>query len=1378
MNKEYYLGLDIGTNSVGWAVTDKEYNLCQFKNKDMWGIHLFDEAKTAADRRVKRTARRRLKRRKQRIQLLQELFAEEMAKKDSEFFIKLNESKLVLEDKSVKIKHPLFSDPDFTDIDYYKRYPTIYHLRSELIHDEKPHDVREVYLAIHHILKNRGHFLVEGNLEAATDFYSLISNISESFNNYFSGEVLCEIDKDNFNKIEVILRDSKKAASVRAKEMTGLIVFSFPEMDKALKKKCDNASKEITKLLVGNQADINKLFVESGYFDDEELPKIKFSAANYDEQTEPELQEKIPEEMIIINAIKAVYDWSLLVDILQGQEFFSDAKIQSYNTHKDNLILLHTFMKKYCSGAVCKDFFDAALPKKANYSNYVGHIKKNGKDIRVSKCNEEDFYKNLKSILTSVDQKQFDDQSRMVYEKLLVGAENKSLLPLQRSKDNAVVPKQVHEKELRTILKNAKAYLPFLSEKDEKGKTVADKVIDIFNFRIPYYVGPLGGSQIAESNSWMIRKSGKEEEHIYPWNFDEIVDREASNEQFIRRMTNKCTYLYGEDVLPKQSILYSKYMVLNELNNLTIRGKSVCPDTKKAIYNDLFMKRPKVTGKQLLTYLKKDDSELELSDLGGFDIDFKSSLSSYIAFRDNVFGEAIEEDENMKIAEDIIKWATIYGDDKKMLIGTIEKAYPGKFDDNQIKAIKRMRFTGWGNFSRRFLEGINGVSKDDGVVGSIIDMLWDTNNNLMQLLSQQFTFSEQIREMNQKITGVIETVSYDELIKGLFTSPANKRAIWRTIKIVEEIRKVQGEPPKKIFVEMARGGEKNKTRKASRKQKLLDLYAACESDVREWIEEIEGRDEREFNSIKLYLYYTQMGKCAYTGNPIDLEQLMNGSHKWDRDHIYPQSKIKDDSIDNLVLVERVENAKKDNGMISESIQCKMRPVWKAWLRSGFISKSKYDRLTRREDFSNDELAGFMNRQLVETRQSTKLVAELLEKLYPESRVVRVKAGLVSDFRKSPLKILKSRRVNDYHHAVDAYLNIVVGNVYNTRFTSNPIKWAKEHRDDNWSINKVFYYDVKGAWKAPDLTVGKDGKKHAVKNEKGEICTGSIDTVRRMIQKRKILYTEYSYCATGQLFDETLQTHSDKKLIPLKKDLDTSKYGGYTSANTSYFALIEFDGKKKGERVKNIVGVPIYIDNMLANDPSAFVKYCTDVKGLANVKVIKERIKKNALIVVEGFPMRIRGENEKDCILKGNLQPVFGEQDAEAIRSIEKWLEKGKDILISKEHDGISEEDLIHLYDTFIVKHETIYKKRPSNQLKALLEGKEHFINLSNEEKAILLNNIQNLLLCDAETTADLRLIKKSSSVGRMVKNKNTMLKEKTYLVNQSVTGLFSTKERL
>ena len=40
--------------------------------------------------------------------------------------------------------------------------PTIYHIRNELVKSTKQADIRYVYLAMHHIIKYRGHFLMEG----------------------------------------------------------------------------------------------------------------------------------------------------------------------------------------------------------------------------------------------------------------------------------------------------------------------------------------------------------------------------------------------------------------------------------------------------------------------------------------------------------------------------------------------------------------------------------------------------------------------------------------------------------------------------------------------------------------------------------------------------------------------------------------------------------------------------------------------------------------------------------------------------------------------------------------------------------------------------------------------------------------------------------------------------------------------------------------------------------------------------------------------------------------------------------------------------------------------------------------------------------------
>ncbi len=1351
--EKYYLGLDIGTNSVGWAVTDPSYRLERFHKKDMWGIRLFEQADTAADRRTKRTNRRRLQRRHQRIQLLQELFAEEMAKVDDTFFLRLNESKLHLEDKSVQEKYPLFIEKCYTDIDFYQEYPTIYHLRKDLMESDQPHDIRLVYLAIHHLLKYRGHFLIDGSLNSAKSFSTVFEQMMRSVQDGLK----IDFTVSHPERVEEILRNRTMARSNKSKLLEKEFVIDPGEDDSKILK---TVVKQICTFIAGNKGDLKKVFRED--LDELEKTGFKFSDPGFDEEILPDLENKIPDLLNVVQAMKAVYDWSVLVDILDGEEYLSFAKVKQFDEHKHNLHQLRQVMKKYCEKKTWVDFFDDPTGK-SNYAAYIGHVKKNGKKYSVKRCSEEDFYKNLKGILGNISP---NEEDTILINELKEKADAQILLPLQRSKDNGVVPHQVHQIELQMILERAETYLPFLKQRDDRGISVLEKILKIFEFRIPYYVGPLSDRHVENgANAWIVRK---EAGRIYPWNYEEKIDLEKSNEAFIRRMTNKCTYLLGEDVLPKNSLLYQKFMVLNELNNLKIRGKGISVALKQQIYEDLFCSHTKVTGKKLLTYLRAhEDSELSSEDLSGFDQNFKASLSAQLDFEKQIFKENFKKDSVKKIAEDIIRWKTIYGDDNRMVQNMVRQQYPEVFSEEQLKKLNRLHYSGWGNFCAKFLTGIEGIHKDTGQQFTILQALWETNCNLMQLLSKQYTFQNAIEECNALNAGEIKSVDYDSLVRDLYTSPANKRAIWQTIQITEEIKKVMKGVPDKIFIEMARGEEKEKKRTQSRKDRLMELYAACESDVREWTKELDRWNERDFNSMKLYLYYTQMGRCMYTGEPIDLDALMSGNSKWDRDHIYPQSKIKDDSIDNLVLVNKTENAKKSNGLLSLEVQKKQREFWKELLEGGFISKKKYDRLTRNSDFSEEELAGFISRQLVETRQSSKAVAELLKRIYPDSQIVYVKASLASQFRKNNLHMLKSRRVNDYHHAKDAYLNIVVGDVYDAKFTSNPIAWMKKNYKSNYSINRVFDYDVyRGTelvWKAID----KDANKQ-----------GSIEIVRKTMLQNNILYTEYTYCGKGQLFNETIAKKGAGASIALKKGLDPEKYGGYTSPNTAYFAFVEFDGKK-GQRVKQILEIPVYVANRIPQDKNILIEYFENVKGLKNVKILREKIKKNALISVDGFPMRIRGVNEKDILFKGNVQLVLDREYEEIIRNVEKYIEKAEKFSINEKYDGFSHNSVNGLYDVFANKlNETVYKKRPANQGANLVKNRELFRNLVLEEKAKVVNEILTMLRCDIATTADLRLVNGGGYAGSMKVNKNTLGKSKLILINQSVTGLFENRIEL
>lgn len=1412
MEQNYYIGLDIGTNSVGWAVTDEEYNLIKapvkgkYKNHDMWGIRLFESGNTAAERRIARSNRRREQRKVQRIKLLQDLFAEEMDKVDPTFFIRLNDSRLHPEDKSDVLnqeKHPLFIDNEKAESEYYKKYPTIYHLRKELIDNNEKHDIRLVYLALHHIIKNRGHFLREGKISDATNFEIPYNLMISTFDEL--GIQLISKDKE---VVKCILADnstnnsSKQTLLEKQFDIELSNEMYIESDDKERQKKSKSILKEITKLMVGNKGSLSKIFDTIPDDIDGTKTDIKLSEDKYEAEIRDILVVQHPDEINAINRIKELYDWSVLQEILpDGTQYISDAKIMSYTKHEKNLkILKEDIFKKYFSSKDYNEFFRENIGN--NYVRYVGVMSQKGKKIKVKTCTEDEFYSYLKKLLDKVKTEAENDK---IFNDVYSQVEAHTFLPLQRSKDNGVIPRQVHEYELKKILDNAAKYLPFLNEADEqatslKDKTTKGKIISIFEYRVPYYVGPLStrhqsGRQVG-ANAWMVKRPGMEKEYIYPWNFNEVVDKERCNEIFIERMTNKCTYLTGEDVLPKNSLLYKKYMVLNELNNLKIYGNEIPVELKQKIYNDLFKKKAKVTGKSLLSYLQKEmnDSALSVENLSGFDQDFSNNLSSYLDFRKKVFYDQDLTYEQETVVESIIKWITIYGDDSAMIGKMVESYYGDLFNKEQIAAIKKLRYSGWGNFSKRFLTDIYGMVGDEyGTAWSIIESMWNTNENLMQLLSNKYEFLNSIERNNAQFVTRPDAITYENIIEDLYVSPENKRAIWQTLQIVEEIQKIMKHPAKKIFVEMARGEKAEKKRTISRKQRLINLYKNCDEDVREWgLKEIESKDEREFNSTKLYLYYLQQGKCAYTGNTINLADLMSGNTRWDRDHIYPQSKIKDDSLENLVLVERQKNAKKNNGLVSKDIQKKMEPIWRSWYENKFISKEKYDRLTRTADFSDDELSGFIARQMVETRQTTKMVADIMKQIYDsnQTKIVYVKASLVSDFRKYPLGVLKSRRVNDYHHAKDAYLNIVVGNVYNIKFTDNPWNWISKNRDkvDSGKINfyKTMCFDVMDSkgntiWKGCNLLKSEDGKNHfeviddpCIPDNK-IVTGGDIDRIREIVRKNSCMYTEYTYCQNGKLFDASQEKKgSTSATIKLKDNLPIERYGGYKSANTSYFAMVEFDGKK-GKRIKNIIGVPIYVANMLEHNPNAFLEYCSE-KGLKNVTVICPKIKKNSLLIVDGFPMRIRGENEKQNLLKNNIQLKLTPSLEEQIRRIEKAIEKNNNVF-DELHDGLNEILLTKLYDELNKKlYNGLYKNRPANQSKNLEKNRTFFSALSLKNKCIVLNEILIMLRCDINTGANLELINGSKISGKIQITKNTLCTNKVLLINQSVTGLYENRE--
>lgn len=131
-----------------------------------------------------------------------------------------------------------------------------------------------------------------------------------------------------------------------------------------------------------------------------------------------------------------------------------------------------------------------------------------------------------------------------------------------------------------------------------------------------------------------------------------------------------------------------------------------------------------------------------------------------------------------------------------------------------------------------------------------------------------------------------------------------------------------------------------------------------------------------------------------------------------------------------------------------------------------IGEKKFERLTRTTALTQEELADFINRQLVSTSQSTKAAAQILGEIFPDTEIVYAKAGNANRF-KDENKIVKVRELNDLHHAKDAYVNIVVGNVYNTKFNHNAAVYFRDHGVDSYNLKNLFTHDIPGAWKVSE-----------------------------------------------------------------------------------------------------------------------------------------------------------------------------------------------------------------------------------------------------------------------------------------------------------------------
>ena len=1323
---KYYIGVDIGTNSVGWAVIDENGYLLNKGKHHLWGSRLFDQAQTAQNRRNYRSSRRRYNKRKERIRLLQMIMSDMVLEVDSSFFIRLEKTtfldkedkKAILKD-NYKMNYNLFCDEDYNDKDYFKVYPTIYHLRKKLCESDEKADPRLIYLALHHIVKYRGNFLYEGqelHLEPSNkeeDLKILFNMLSK--NNDTTYDISDE-------QIQFILKTVVENISKTAKVDECMSHLKLNSEDKKI-------VKEFMRGLVGNKFNVSKLYMhEDLQFDDEDL-KLQFSDKSCEEKI-MEYENVLEEKMEFIDLMQRFYSWIELSKIVGSDSqhaSISGAMVNIYESHREDLKALKEMMLKIGKKEY-DEMFKPTSKSIVNYYNYVNPVACSGDKT-------DGFYKYVKKAIEKSD----DSRKDKILEKIA----NETYMLKQTSKNNAYIPYQMQKDELIKILDHQEKYYPVLKEN-------RDKIIAILEFRIPYYYGPLDGNK---QFGWLIKKKGKENERILPWNHQEIVDVQETASQFIKKLTNYCTYLPIEKVMPQKSLTCSMYEVLSEVNKIRIDGKLLPIDTKNRLIEDLFFKRKTVKEKDLINWLKQN--QLTVGEITGYQKEkaFSSSLAPWIDFKE-IFDEI--NDSNYDLIEKIIEDMTIFNEGS-ILKERLKKAY--NLDQNKVKKIMKLKYSGWSRLSKKLINGIRADNKFGSSV-SILEVMKESHMALMEIINDQdLGFKQIIEKENFKN----ETGSFEyEDIENLAGSPALKRGIWQTLQVIEEIKNYMGHEPKNIYIEFARE-EQEKVRTTTRVKKLKSIYNDIKNQLdvhgKEVYSNLNKQDEKSSIEKRLYLYYTQLGKCMYSGESLDIDKLSD----YEIDHIFPRTLTSDDSLDNLVLVKKKENQRKlDDLVLPLEIRNKMEVFWKKLYDNGLITQTKYYRLMR-DEFRRDQIDKFINRQLVETRQIIKHVANIIENHYEDTKVFTVRANLSHEFREK-YGIYKNRNVNDFHHAHDAYIACIIGRYIQIRFPGLEAKYVYGQYMQNVKKTK------NNIDKENHGFIINSMKYECIDEDTGEVIWDPeriLDYIK-CFNYRDVYITKKLDTNNRELFNVTIlpsdknsEKGKTKATIPVNKlRSNVRKYGGFSGLQSDIVAI---EGKKGKKIDRRLINLPILLRYVSIEDQC---KYIMENNKYNDIKIIK-KIKKNQLIEIDGGLYYLSSATElvnaHQLILNNKENEIIFEINNAMIKNDYSYFEN-REIEITK------------LYNLLCDKMKKYYPKYKGIYEKILTKNIDFNILEIDLKCRVILEVLKILKAGAINGNLKFEPYNMTDREGRL--SKQSIHLDNTYFYDVSITGIYSKKYKL
>lgn len=1192
------------------------------------------------------------------------------------------------------------------------------------------------------------------------------------------------------------MADEKSSRSQKAKDNQSLIKVDTG--DASANKKL---AKGLSNAVVGLQCEFKDVF------GDFECEATKLALSD-DEKLEA-LRAACPDGCVeLLEAICGVYSAYVLQGLLsyaEGQTI-SVNMIEKYNCYARDLDQLKALVRKYAPASY-ESFFRGATYHDSNNDDpsrdYDASKAEGYTAYDLHKLSYDDFAKSVKKLFAGTGA-----ESDEAYAQMMDAFDKQRFLRRLKTNDNGAIYYQLHLEELQAILKNQGRFYPFL--KDE-----AAKIESLVTFRIPYYVGPLTSKNAAQDKhgkhrfQWSERKPGMEDAVITPWNWDTVIDKNNSAENFIMRMTGDCTYLAGEKVLPKQSLLYEEFCVLNELNG--VRWSEDGDDwqrldaaQREGIIHELFHKKRRVTYKMIADWLVKEGDATNAVVRGGQgESGLESKMGSYIFFAKDIFGVDELSRAEYPVIEKIILWNTLF-EDRSILKEKLQDEFGpsgnGMLDAEQIKKICKKRLTCWGRLSEKFLTGIR-IDTQAGRSMSIMDVLREGNPSserrlgetmvMMEILHDNtLGFQEKVDEHNRKYYAENEKSLGVNELPG---SPAIRRSLNQAIRIVDEIAKIAGHAPANVFVEVTRDEDEKKKGKRTTKrwdaiEDALKAFKAEGGDLAVMADFKELKAANVNLDERLTLYLMQNGKCLYSGRAIDLNKLMAGSGEYEVDHIIPRAYIKDDSLENKALVYREENQHKtDQLLIDKSIRWKMGETWKQLHQAKMIGDKKYRNLLR-SSINENAMKGFVARQLVETSQMVKMAQALLEARYADAgtKIVPVKASVSHNLRDAA-GLVKCREANDFHHAHDAFLACRLGLFIQMRHPGmyeNPIGYShvikKYVREQSELFKKTHRMPGSAGFVVNSfMTAGFDpetgevfddawNEDDEVKRYRGKYlpdgwnAAAEVEGIRRALNYRQCYISRMPYVDTGAYWNANPISKRKAPKIEIKKELDPLLYGGYDSKNAAYFFIYEARDKK-ARPVLQMAMMPIYKMKELESDTSAFADYCralTSGTSYEFVRVVVPRLLKWQLVEIAGSRLYVNAEEE----MKSASQLAFSQEE---LLEISHVCQEGY-------YDGNTNRSVYRAIVRSLEKTEC-----PMLACDLDLEKKYEAFGALDvvEQKALLIKLLELCMGNKKSMPIDLKALGGKKTGGRLRPARNKV-PEGFAVIDQSVTGMFERRTRV